>query len=114
MATLAVPSEAELTQLSKNDLIGVVQRAVTKLQSQRARLRKMADSAKSMAKSGALGSGSTTGPRARSSPSYASAARPRGSTARPWGASPRTISLPSPARSAIPCRPRLRTRSRCR
>ncbi len=54
MAALAVPSEAELTQLSKNDLIGVVQRAVTKLQSQKTRLRKLAESAKGMAKSGAL------------------------------------------------------------
>ncbi len=54
MATLAVPSEAELSQLSKNDLVGVVQRAVAKLQTQGSRLKKMAASAKDMAKSGAL------------------------------------------------------------
>lgn len=54
MASLAVPSEAELTQLSKNDLVGVVQRAVAKLQSQRSRIRKLASSAKEVAKSGAL------------------------------------------------------------
>lgn len=54
MATLAVPSEAELSQLSKNDLVGVVQRAVAKLQTQGSRLKKLAASAKDMAKSGAL------------------------------------------------------------
>ncbi|MCA9652550.1 MAG: hypothetical protein KC501_21720 [Myxococcales bacterium] len=54
MAALAVPSEAELTQLSKNDLVGVVQRAVAKLQSQRGRIRKLAESAKGIAKTGAL------------------------------------------------------------
>ncbi|MEX1362162.1 MAG: hypothetical protein AB1Z98_03505 [Nannocystaceae bacterium] len=54
MAALAVPSEAELTQLSKNDLVGVVQRAVAKLQSQRTRIRKLAESAKDVAKTGAL------------------------------------------------------------
>jgi hypothetical protein len=54
VATLAVPSEAELSQLSKNDLVGVVQRAVAKLQTQGSRLKKLAASAKDMAKSGAL------------------------------------------------------------
>jgi hypothetical protein len=54
VATLAVPSEAELSQLSKNDLVGVVQRAVAKLQTQGSRLKKLAASAKDMARSGAL------------------------------------------------------------
>lgn len=54
MATLAMPSEAELSQLSKNDLVGLVQRAVGKLQTQGARIKKLAASAKDMAKSGAL------------------------------------------------------------
>lgn len=54
MATLPMPSEAELSQLSKNDLVGLVQRAVGKLQTQSTRLKKLAASAKDMAKSGAL------------------------------------------------------------
>lgn len=54
MAAVAVPTEAELSQLSKNDLISVVQRTVTKLQSQSARIRKLSTSAKEAAKTGAL------------------------------------------------------------
>lgn len=54
MATLPMPSETELSQLSKNDLVGLVQRAVGKLQTQSSRLKKLAASAKDMAKSGAL------------------------------------------------------------
>lgn len=44
--TLAMPSEAELSQLSKNDLIGVVQRAVGRLQAQGTRLKKLAATVK--------------------------------------------------------------------
>lgn len=54
MATLPMPSETELSQLSKNDLVGLVQRAVGKLQTQSSRIKKLAASAKDMAKSGAL------------------------------------------------------------
>ena len=54
MAAAALPTEAELSQLSKNDLISVVQRTVSKIQSQGARIRKLTVSAKEAAKSGAL------------------------------------------------------------
>ena len=60
MATLAMPSETELSQLSKNDLIGVVQRAVGRLQVQGTRIKKMAASLKDEAVDigwGALGYG---------------------------------------------------------
>lgn len=60
MATLPMPSEAELSQLSKNDLIGVVQRAVGRLQAQGTRIKKMAASLKEEAVDigwGALGYG---------------------------------------------------------
>ena len=54
MAAPALPTEVELSQLSKNDLISVVQRSVNKLQVQGARLRKLSASVKEAAKSGAL------------------------------------------------------------
>ena len=54
MAALALPTEAELSQLSKNDLISVVQRTVSKLQTQGARIRKLSASVKGAAKTGAL------------------------------------------------------------
>jgi hypothetical protein len=60
VATLAMPTETELSQLSKNDLIGVVQRAVGRLQAQGSRIKKMAASLKDEAVDigwGALGYG---------------------------------------------------------
>lgn len=54
MAALAVPTETELSQLSKNDLVSVVQRTVSKLQAQGARIRKLSASVKEAAKTGAL------------------------------------------------------------
>ncbi len=41
MAALAVPTDAELAQLSKNDLIAIVQRSVGKLKAQKDRIRKL-------------------------------------------------------------------------
>jgi len=55
VASLAMPSEAELSQLSKNDLIGVVQRAVGRLQAQGSRLKKMAASIKDEAIDAGMG-----------------------------------------------------------
>ncbi len=55
MAAASLPTEAELSQLSKNDLIAALQRNVAKLQSQGSRLRKLSASVKDMAKTGALG-----------------------------------------------------------
>src|SRR5690606_26600933 len=54
VATLAMPSEAELSQLSNDVLVGLVKRAVGKLQTQGARIKELAASAKDMAKSDAL------------------------------------------------------------
>lgn len=48
MATMALPTEAELSQLSKNDLIGVVQTSMRKLQAQSGRIRKLGKQAKDL------------------------------------------------------------------
>lgn len=57
MATLALPSEAELSQLSKNDLIGLVQRSVGKLQTQSSRIKKLAATLKEKGKEELVGIG---------------------------------------------------------